>query len=47
MDKKMEGTISIIAALLVLFSTMIDPIISAGLAVGFLTTWGFYKILKK
>jgi len=44
---KQEGTFAIIAAMLVLFTTMIDPIISVTLAVILLIIFSFYKFSKK
>jgi hypothetical protein len=47
MNEKTEATISIIAALLVLFSAMFDPRISVGLAVVFLVALAVYKFTRK
>jgi len=44
---KIEGTIAIIAALLVLFCAMWDPRISVGVAVVALVGLGVYQIVKK
>ena len=46
MNEKSEAVISFLAALLVLFSAMLDPRISLGLAVAFLVILAGYKILK-
>ena len=46
-DDKTDGIFSMIAALLVLFTTMIDPIYSAALAVILLVAFSVYKIFKK
>jgi hypothetical protein len=46
MNEKTEAVISFLAALLVLFSAMLDPHISLGLAVAFLVILAGYKILK-
>ena len=46
MNQKTEGTIAILAALLVLFSAMWDPRISAGVAVIALAGLGLYHLLK-
>ena len=43
MNDRLEAAASIAAALLVLFSAMIDPRISAGLAVAFLLALGGYR----
>ncbi len=42
-NQKQESTASIIAALFVLFTAMIDPRISAALAVIFLIAFAIYK----
>jgi hypothetical protein len=47
MNSKTEGTIAIAAALLVLFSAMLDPRVSAGLAVAALAGLGIYHFLQK
>lgn len=47
MNSKTEGTVAIVAALLVLFSAMWDPRISAGLAVVALLGLGLYRLLRK
>ncbi|HZD42552.1 MAG TPA: hypothetical protein VE134_00700 [Methanomicrobiales archaeon] len=44
MDADKEGTIAILAALLVLFSAMLDPIISVVLAVAALFALGIYHL---
>ena len=46
MNRKMEGTLRIVAALLLLSSAMLDPRISAGLAVGVLAGYGTYKLIR-
>jgi Ca2+/Na+ antiporter len=43
LNERVEGTLSVIAALLVLFTAMIDPRVSAGLAVGLLVAFAVYK----
>jgi hypothetical protein len=43
MTDRIEGTLSIIAALVVLFTAMLDPRASAGLAVGLLIAYAVYK----
>ena len=47
MNPKTEGTIAILAALLVLFSAMLDPRVSAALAVVGLLALGIYKWVQK
>ena len=46
MNAKTEGTIAIIAALLVLFSAMWDARISAAISVLMLVALGIYKFIK-
>ena len=43
-SKKVEGTIEIIAALLVLFSAMWDPRVYVTLSIVALAAFGIYKI---
>ena len=47
MNTKTEGTIAIIAALLVLFSAMWDPRISAAVSIVTLLGFGIYKFAQK
>jgi hypothetical protein len=47
MNSRTEGTIAIVAALLVLFSALLDPRISAALAVVGLLGFGAYRLLQK
>ena len=47
MDDKTEGTIAILAAFFVLFSAMIDPLVSAVVAIGILASIGIWKISNK
>lgn len=47
MNNKTEGIISSLAALLVLFTTMLNPWISIGLAVLFLFGLGIYHFTRK
>ena len=47
MNSKTEGTIAIVAALLVLFSAMWDPRISLTISVVTLAAFGIYKFLQK
>jgi hypothetical protein len=44
MSNQTEGIFAILAALLVLFSAMLDPRVSAILAVGGLILFGVYKV---
>ena len=46
MNDKTEATLSILAAIFVLFSAMFDPRISAGLAVIFLAALAVYKFTR-
>jgi hypothetical protein len=47
MNRKTEATMGILAALLVLFSAMLDPRISAGLACVLLVAFSIYKFTYK
>lgn len=47
MNERHQGTLSIIAALLVLFSAMLDPRISAVLAIVLLLAFALYKFTHK
>jgi hypothetical protein len=47
MSNKTEGLINGLAALLVLFTTMLNPWISIGLAVTFLIGLGIYHFTRK
>jgi hypothetical protein len=47
MNTKTEGTIAIIAALLVLLSAMWDPRISIAVSLSALLAFGAYKFLQK
>ncbi len=47
MNAKTEGTIAVLAALLVLFSAMWDPRISVVVAIAALVGLGIYKIIQK
>ena len=47
MNAKTEGTIAIIAALLVLFSAMWDPRLSALVSILMLLGFGIYKFIQK
>jgi hypothetical protein len=45
MDSRTEGTLAIVAALLVLLSAMWDPRVSAGLAIVALLGLGLYRLI--
>ncbi len=47
MSKKTEGVLEIAAALLVLFSAMVDPRVSMIIAVLALVGFGIYSFIKK
>lgn len=47
MNAKTEGTLAIVAALLVLFSAMWDPRISVALSILALVTLGIYRLVQK
>lgn len=47
MKTKAEGTLAILAALLVLFSAMWDPRISVVVSLAALAGLGIYKLLQK
>ena len=47
MDSKTEGTMAIIAALVVLFSALLSPPLSAGISIVLLGAFGAYKFLQK
>ena len=46
MNEKTEATISILAALFVLFSAMLDPRVSVVLSVIFLVAFAVYKFAR-
>lgn len=46
MNESTEGVISLLAALLVLLSAMLEPRVSLGLAVAFLVILAGYKLIK-
>lgn len=46
MDSRTEATLSLIAAFLVLFSALLDPTVSAGIAVILLICFSFYKFIS-
>ena len=47
MPNKIEGIVSMLAALLVLFSAMLNPMVSMVIAVAALIALGTYHLLKK
>ncbi len=47
MNSKTEGIIAIIVALFVLFTAMLSPWVSAGLAIVALVALGVYKLIAK
>ena len=47
MEPKTEGTLAVVAALIVLFSAMLSPLVSAGVAVVALAAFGIYKFMQK
>ena len=47
MNAKTEGTLAVIAALIVLFSAMWDPRISVVVSIAALVIFGVYKLSKK
>jgi hypothetical protein len=47
MDTKTEGTLAVIAALLVLFSAMLAPLVSVGISLVALLGFVLYKLAQK
>jgi hypothetical protein len=47
LNSKQEGTIAILAAILVLFSAMIDPRVSLAISIVALAAIGMWKLLEK
>jgi hypothetical protein len=47
MNTKTEGTIALLAAMLVLFSAMLDPRVSVAISVAALLSLGVYKLVHK
>ena len=47
MNTKTEGTLAIIAALIVLFSAMWDPLISVSVSIIALLGFGIFKLIQK
>jgi hypothetical protein len=46
-NSKQEGTMAVIAALLVIFTTMLDPLVSAGLAILLMVVFAVWKFSRK
>jgi hypothetical protein len=46
-NDRIEGAMSIVAAILVLFTAMLDPRISMALAVTALLAFGVYKLTRR
>jgi hypothetical protein len=46
MDRNVEGTVSVLAALLVLFSAMFEPVVSVVLAAAFLIFLAAHSFLQ-
>jgi hypothetical protein len=47
LNSKTEGTIAILAALLVLFSAMLDPRVSVVVSIAALGALGVYKLFRR
>lgn len=47
MNAKIEGTFAIIAALIVLFSAMWNPLVSVGVSIVALLGFGIFKLIQK
>ena len=47
MNTKMEGTFAIVAALIVLFSAMWDPMVSVAVSILTLMGFGLFKLIQK
>jgi hypothetical protein len=47
MKRKTEGTFAVIAALIVLFSAMWNPLISVAVSVVAMAAYGVYKFIQK
>lgn len=47
MNTKTEGTFAIIAALIVLFSAMWNPLVSAAVSIVAMVAFGVYKLSQK
>ena len=47
MSNKQEGTLATISAFVVLFSAMLNPLVSVILSVSLLIIFGLYKLFKK
>ncbi|MEI8364714.1 MAG: hypothetical protein WCF78_04655 [archaeon] len=44
-NKNPEGTLAIAAGIILIFSAMINPVFSAGLAIGLILAYGIYKFI--
>jgi len=47
MNTKTEGTVAIIAALIVLFSAMWDPLVSVAVSIIAFLGFGIFKLIQK
>ena len=47
MNSKMEGTFAMVAALIVLFSAMWDPMVSVAVSIIALMGFGIFKLVQK
>lgn len=47
MNTKTEGTFAIVAALIVLFSALLAPIVSVVLSIAALLGYGIFKLVQK
>ncbi len=47
MNQKTEGTLAIVAALIVLFSAMWNPLVSVVVAVVSLAAFGIYSLMQR
>jgi hypothetical protein len=46
MDSRQDSILAVIAAIFVLFTAMIDPRLSSGLAIGLLIAFAIYKVIE-
>ncbi|BCX03001.1 MAG: hypothetical protein KatS3mg053_0939 [Candidatus Roseilinea sp.] len=47
MNDRIEAILAALAAILVLFTTMLDPRVSVGLAIVLLTAFAVYKLIRR
>lgn len=47
MNDRIEATVAILATLLLLFTAVLDPRVSAGLAILLLTAFAAYKLIRR